>query len=114
SKTGSQLKINIHTPALPSLTPLNAWVFPVRLFDVRPESHAAITVFSTQGNLTDVGQSFFIQLPEGAPKGLYHFTVKLQSGSGGYLLFSRLTPGIKPTRRILHESDIITYETIQN
>ena len=114
SKTRSQLKINVQAPMPPSLTPLNAWVFPVRLFDVRPESQAAITVFSTQGHLTDVGQSFFIQLPEGAPKGLYRFVVKLKSGSGGYLLFSRLTPGIKPTRRILHESDVITYETVQN
>lgn len=114
SKTRSQLKINVQAPIPPSLTPVIAWVFPVRQFDVRPESHAAVTVFSTQGNLTDVGQSFFIQLPEGAPTGLYRFSVKLQSGSGGYLLLSRLTPGIKPTRRILHESDVITYETIQN
>lgn len=114
SKTRSQLAINVRAPLQPSLTPLTAWVFPARVFDVRPEAHSAVTVFSTQGHLTDSGQSFFIQLPEGAPKGLYRFIVKLQSGSGGLLLISRLIPGTKETRKILHESDVITYETVQD
>lgn len=114
SKTRSQLRVDVRGPSPASLTPMPAWVFPVRLFDVRPESHNAVTVFSTQSALTDIGQSFYIQLPEGAPRGLYRFSVRLQGGPGGYLLLSRLTPGIKPTRRVLHESDLITYETVQN
>ena len=81
-----------------------------RVFDVRPESEAAVIAFSAHDGSSDIGQSFYIQLPQGTPKGLYQFSVRLAKGAGRYVSFSRLTPGVVATRQILHEGNVITYE----
>lgn len=114
SVSRTRLRVDIRGPRPAGLQPSPAWIFPVRHFDVRPEHSTALTVFSTQSGLTDTGQSFYIPLPEGAPTGHYRITLRVMEGPGGNVLLSRLTPGIQPTRRVLHESDVISYETVQD
>ncbi len=110
----SRLRVEVRGPAPASLAPLPAWVFRLREFDVRPDSRDAVTVFSAQEARTDAGQSFYLPFPAGAPRGLYRITIRLQSGPGGHVLLSRLTPGVKPTERLLHENDVVTYENAQD
>lgn len=110
----SRLRVEVRGPAPGRLTPLSAWLFTLREFDVRPERRDAVAVFSTQDALTDAGQSFYLPFPAGAPKGLYRITIRLHSGPGGHILLSRLTPGVKPTQRLLHENDSATYENTQD
>ena len=110
SAVRSQLHVDIKGPSQPQLVPLNAWVLNSRVFDVRPESEAALVAFSTQDGSSDIGQSFYIQLPQGTPKGVYQFSVRLAKGAGRYVSFSRLTPGVIATRQILHEDTVMTYE----
>ena len=110
SAVRSQLHVDIKGPTQPQLVPLNAWMLNSRVFDVRPESEAALIAFATHDGSSDIGQSFYIQLPQGTPKGVYQFSVRLAKGAGRYVSFSRLTPGVIATRQILREDNVITYE----
>lgn len=104
--TVQRMRVRVHIDAphrLDAIGPLPGWLFTQRVHDVRPSGEHALPVAETAGSKTDAGQPFYIPLPPGAPRGRYRITLVPEAGEG-WLMLSRVTPGLVPQRRLVVET----------
>lgn len=102
----SVVRIWLEAPRHQIVGPLTGWSFISRRFDVRPESLAGSRVASHRGKGTDQGQAFFIPMAQDLPPGKYPLHAVLESGPGGYLLVSRIVPGLAAERKLQFEQEL--------
>ena len=102
----SVLRVWVAAPRNRIVGPLTSWSFINRRFDVRPETLAGSRVAAHRRNATDQGQPFFMPLAPDLPPGKYTVHVELERGPGGYLLLSRIVPGLADERKIFVEQEL--------
>lgn len=100
------LRVRLQAPRTQIVGPLTSWSFTSRRFDVRPQVLAGARVAAHQRQGVDQGQAFFIPLAPDLPAGDYPLTVVLEQGKGGYLLVSRMVPGLAPERGVKVEQEL--------
>lgn len=93
--------------------PLESWTFTTQRFSIKPDSREQPAVLNTYNDYLESGQLFFIRLGSDLPPGDYRVRFDLESGTGGYLSVSRVTPGLFEERIFYKErgltDDIILY-----
>ncbi|MDX8405203.1 MAG: hypothetical protein R8K50_03540 [Mariprofundus sp.] len=112
----SQIRVWLEAPEKRMIGPMRSWSFSGRRFDVRPQTLTGSRVTgsgqqraSVAGHrraITDQGQPFFISLAGDLPPGNYRLHVALEGGPGGYLLLSRIVPGLVAERRVMFEQEL--------
>ncbi|MBI3268608.1 MAG: hypothetical protein HYZ53_06270 [Planctomycetes bacterium] len=83
--------------------PSEFWTFADWRFDVRPAVGAPAYLLGTSGELVDGGRLLFVPLGDDLPPGSYPIRVEAEGGSGGYVVFSRIRPGLREQREFFTE-----------
>lgn len=95
-----RLRVRVEAPRRQdAIGPWPGWLFTERVHEVRPTAEVALPLAESDGGYADAGRSFFIPLPEGAPRGRYRITLMAQPGAG-WMTLSRVTPGWVQQRRL--------------
>ncbi len=74
-----------------------------RRFDVHPTVMGNVKVLNLNKGLVGEGKKFFFPTGRDVPPGKYSISVILEDGPEGYLVLSRITPGVYFTRRLNRE-----------
>jgi len=107
----SRLRVTLLDLPAAGSGPIAEWTFARRRFDLAPAPGPPVPVLQAAGARVDGGQAFFIPLGGDLPAGRYRLRVDLEAGPGGYLLLSRLTPGLNAERVLLRERDLVREPT---
>lgn len=107
----SVVRVWLEAPRNRIVGPLTGWSFTSRRFDVRPETLAGSRVAAHRRNATDQGQAFFIPMAQDLPPGKYPLHATLERGTGGYLLVSRIVPGLAAERKLMFEQELRHVQT---
>lgn len=107
TKGRSRLRVTLLDVPAAGFGPFAEWTFDRRGFDLAPVPGPPTPVLQAAGARVDGGQAFFIPLGGDLPAGRYRLRVDLEAGPGGYLLLSRLTPGLHGKRVLLRERDAV-------
>lgn len=102
----SVVRVWLEAPRNQVVGPLTGWSFTSRRFDVRPETLSGSRVAAHRRRAADRGQAFFIPMAQDLPPGKYPMHVTLERGSGGYLLVSRIVPGLATERKLVLEQEL--------
>ncbi|TFZ05031.1 hypothetical protein [Ramlibacter rhizophilus] len=101
-----RLRVRIEAPEpAESIGPFPGWLFTERVHEVQPSGQRALPVAETAQARTDPGRSFFIPLPDGAPRGRYRITIEPDSRAG-WMTLSRVTPGLVAQRKLTVEGNV--------
>ena len=111
TKTRSRLRVTLLDLPAAGSGPFTEWTFARRRFDLAPAAGSPVPVLQAAGARVDGGQAFFIPLGGDLPAGCYRLRIDLEAGPGGYLLLSRLTPGLHAERVLLRERDLVREPT---
>lgn len=104
--TGERSKIRVQlsgesTPVvgkpLPDLTLLD------RRYDVRAGEMASVKVLNSGNRYVGEGAKFFFPVGSDMETGEYTLSIKLENDSDGYLILSKITPGVFSTRKLIKE-----------
>jgi len=104
----SIIRVRMDMPADRVVGPVRSWSFINRRFDIRSETlegHSA-RVAAYRRDTTNLGQAFSIPIAENIPPGSYTLHISLEQGSGGYLLLSRIVPGLADKRDVSVEQEL--------
>lgn len=84
--------------------PFDALTIENRLFHIRPSSENTVYALYSKKMVLGEGQRFFVQLGADLPVGDYRFVIRKRSGPSGYLLLTRIAPGLQQKRHFFWES----------
>ncbi len=99
-------KIRIRLSGMPSLMaedPRQDFSLLDRCFDVQAATNESVKVLNLGKKLVGEGMKLFFPIASDIPPGNYTLSVELEAGVEGYLIFSRITPGIFSTRKLIRE-----------
>lgn len=109
----NNIQASIDTDRAVLLEPFESWTFSRQRFSIKPDNREQAAVLNTYNDYLDSGQLFFVRLGSDLPPGDYRIRFALESGTGGYLSLSRVTPGLFEERKFYKErgltDDIILY-----
>lgn len=89
--------------------PMAAWSLLDRRYIVEPDHSGgadAVPVLHTRNDFTDPGRLFFLSMGSDLPAGRYRVRFDVESGPGGYLIFSKITLGQFEKRDFFRERGI--------
>jgi hypothetical protein len=95
--------VRIVGPSAPTIGPFLNWTFRDRRYDVRPATGGAIPVLGMNEGWVTEGQLLAIPLGDDLRPGHYRIHCDLEHGPGGYLIFSKITPGVEEQRTVFLE-----------
>jgi hypothetical protein len=85
----------------------NQFTLTNRRFEISPTETAPVIVFNSGDTRLGEGQQFFFPIGADIPPGSYKIVVNLEKGPGGYLIFSRVEPGIFSYRTLAKEPHVL-------
>ena len=77
-----------------------------RHYDVRAVKTESVKVLNLGKKMVGEGMKLFFPLGEDIPPGNYTFSVELNEGPEGYIIFSRITPGIFSSQKLIKEQPL--------
>jgi len=83
--------------------PFRQWTLLDRKYLVEPDPRKPIPVLHTRGKRVDRARVFFLPLGSDLPPGSYDIRFSLRKGPGGYVIFSKTTPGLFEKRKFYWE-----------
>ena len=102
----TRVRVRIDGPPAKGIGPYTSWTFRERRYSVRPATGIRVPVLGTVGEFVTEGQLFSIPLGSDLPPGRYHIQFDLEDGPGGYLILSKLTPGVSEQRTVFLERGV--------
>ena len=111
--TRTKIRVHIENIQPLPLSPMKGWSFGLRRFDIRPDTSLPSPILGEDYEHVSRGQPFYISLGEELPPGRYQLDFDIESGVGGYLSFSKVTPGIFQQREIFQEKDLSHVQLVQ-
>jgi hypothetical protein len=97
-----RVRLMAHAPSGPG--PLQGFTVLDRSFSIRPSELGPFPILNTPNKNVDGGQSLFFPIHGDIPPGRYRVRVDVEEGAGGYVVFSRILPGIHEERLIREEA----------
>lgn len=104
--TRTHIRVRIVGPPTEGTGPYLHWTFRDRRYDVRPAKSAPVPVLGTNAEFVTTGQFLAIPLGDDLPPGLYRLQMDIEQGPGGYVIFSKVTPGVAEQRSVFLERGI--------
>jgi hypothetical protein len=102
----THVRVRIVGPPTKVTGPYLRWTFRDRRYDVRPATSPPVPVLGTNAEFVTTGQFLAIPLGDDLPPGLYRLQMDIEQGPGGYVIFSKITPGVVEQRSVFLERGI--------
>ncbi len=84
--------------------PFPSWTMTHRLYDLASTEDSQTYVLNTKDQVVDQGQLFFLPFRADMPPGEYRIRLELLSSNPGYVILSRILPGLEEQRNFFTES----------
>lgn len=102
----TQVRVRIVGPTVEGTGPYVHWTFRDRRYDIRPATSIPVPVLGTPMEFVTTGQVLAVPLGDDARPGLYRIQMDIEHGPGGYVIFSKITPGVSEQRSVFLERGI--------
>jgi hypothetical protein len=106
TKDRTRVRVRIDGPPTTGTGPYLGWTFRDRRYDIRPATGAPVPVLRTNAEFVTTGQFLAIPLGDDLRPGLYRIQMDIEQGPGGYVIFSKITPGVAEQRSVFLERGI--------
>jgi len=102
----THVRVRIVGPPVEGTGPYVHWTFRDRRYDIRPATSMPVPVLGTRAELVTTGQVLAVPLGDDLRPGWYRIQMDLEQGPGGYVIFSKITPGVAEQRSVFLERGI--------